>query len=109
MRSLQVPSSIKPPGLSKASMPSVPTMATVSPIPVVPAKASISVKPKEEPKQQIQPLLSPEDEEKFIAAFKLLDTDEDGEINDYELEGLMTKLGYKPHADDISEMISLAD
>jgi calmodulin len=56
-----------------------------------------------------QILLSPEDEVKFTAAFDLFDANGDGEIDSGELQALMTKLGYKPHDDDIAELIALAD
>ena len=50
-----------------------------------------------------------ENEEKFINAFNAFDTDNSGEIDSSELQDLMTKLGYKPHPDDIDEIIELAD
>ena len=74
--------------------------------PVLPPSAAASRK-KQKPRGQL--LLSEEDEAKFTAAFNLLDADGDGEIDAEELKDLMTRLGYKPHDDDIAGLIALAD
>lgn len=65
--------------------------------------------PPPKPVVRKQILLSQEDEAKFTAAFNLLDADGDGEIDSAELNTVMTRLGYKPHADDLADLIALAD
>lgn len=72
------------------------------------AKAGASL-PSTPPVERKQILLTPGDEVKFSAAFDLLDANGDGQIESTELEELMTSLGYKPHEDDIADMIALAD
>jgi len=65
--------------------------------------------PPPKPVVRKQILLSQEDEAKFTAAFNLLDADGDGEIDSAELDTVMTRLGYKPHGDDLADLIALAD